>query len=42
MVRMGWVDEQEVKGLKAVLFDADGMIPVQGHGCERPQDQQQA
>lgn len=42
VVKGGWADEQEVKALKAVLFGADSMIPVQSHGCERSQDQQQA
>lgn len=40
VVKVGWADEQEVKALKAVLFGADSMIPVQSHGCERSQDQQ--
>lgn len=28
MVKMGWADEQEMRALKAVLFGADGVIPV--------------
>lgn len=41
MVRMRWADEQEMRALKAVLFGADGVIPVQSHRCEYYQDQQQ-
>lgn len=41
IIKIGWADKQEVKVLKAVLFGADGVIPVQSHGCECSQDQQQ-
>lgn len=41
MIKTGWAYEQEVMALKAVLFGADGVIPVQRLRCQRSQDQQQ-